>query len=148
MILSYVFIDLNCFLRWAMWPMGLLLTWLCVLWHSHTLFDKWVYHHGTMCRIHSWPLYDLDLWPQNQKYIFTMNLRLGNIVFALWRRLLNLAHGCITMWQKVVQIHDLCIRMTLVFDLYVGGSGYPQWSLLTVLILFNIDCFQFQSSSI
>ena len=24
MILSYVFIDLNCFLRWAMWPMGLL----------------------------------------------------------------------------------------------------------------------------
>ena len=25
MILSYVFIDLNCFLRWAMWPMGLLL---------------------------------------------------------------------------------------------------------------------------
>ena len=25
LILSYVFIDLNCFLRWAMWPMGLLL---------------------------------------------------------------------------------------------------------------------------
>ena len=24
MILSYVFIDLNCFVRWAMWPMGLL----------------------------------------------------------------------------------------------------------------------------
>ena len=26
MILSYVFIDLNCFLRWGMWPMGLLFT--------------------------------------------------------------------------------------------------------------------------
>ena len=23
-----------------------------VLWHSHTLFGKWVYHHGTMCRVH------------------------------------------------------------------------------------------------
>ena len=31
------------------------------LWHSHTLFGTWVYHHGTICRVHSWPLYDLDL---------------------------------------------------------------------------------------
>ena len=45
-----------------------------VLWHSHTLFGIWVYHHGTMCRVHSWTLFDLDLWPQYQNYIFTMNL--------------------------------------------------------------------------
>ena len=25
-------------------------------------FDIWVYRHETTC-IHSWPLYDLDLWP-------------------------------------------------------------------------------------
>ena len=46
------------------------MTWLCVRvtgffsLDSHTLFGIWVHHHGTMCCIHSWPLYDLDLWPQ------------------------------------------------------------------------------------
>ena len=56
-------------------------TWLCVqvlsfffFWHSHTMFFTWVYHHVTMCRVHSCPLYDLDLWPKYHNYIFTMNL--------------------------------------------------------------------------
>ena len=48
-----------------------------VLCHSYTLFGKCVYHHGTMCRIHSWTLYDLGLWPQYQNYIFTMVLSLA-----------------------------------------------------------------------
>ena len=39
-----------------------------VLWHGHTLFGTWVFHHGTMCGIHSWTLYDPDLWPQYQNY--------------------------------------------------------------------------------
>ena len=29
-------------------------------WHSHTIFGTWVYHHGTMCHIHSRPLSVLD----------------------------------------------------------------------------------------
>ena len=29
-------------------------------------FGTRVYHHGTMCREHSWTLYPLDLWPQYQ----------------------------------------------------------------------------------
>ena len=37
-----------------------------VLWLSHTMFGTWVYHHGMKCHVHSWPLYDLDLWPQHQ----------------------------------------------------------------------------------
>ena len=45
-----------------------------VLWHSHTLFGTWVYHHGTMCRIHLWTLNDFDLWPQYMNYIFTLDL--------------------------------------------------------------------------
>ena len=58
-----------------------------VLWHSHTLFGTWVYHHDTICRIHSWTLYDLDLWPQYQNYIFTMDLNLATEdVFAFWHR--------------------------------------------------------------
>ena len=52
------------------------------LWHYHTLCSTWVYHHERMCCVyswsqHSWSLYDLDLWPQYQNYIFTMNLCLG-----------------------------------------------------------------------
>ena len=61
--------------------------WLCVrptaffvLWHiSHTMFGMWVYHHGTMCHMHSWPLYDLDLSHQYESYIFTMNLSLARL---------------------------------------------------------------------
>ena len=52
------------------------MTWLCVhatyffvLSHSHTM---WVYHHGTMCRVHPWPLYDLDRWSRYQ------------IIFSSW----------------------------------------------------------------
>ena len=65
------------------------MTWLClgltffVLWHSHTLLCMWVYHHGTMCHIQSWTLYDLDLWPQYQNYIFTMNLNLARCLCSL-----------------------------------------------------------------
>ena len=32
------------------------------LWHRHTIFGTWVYHYETTCCVHSWPLYDLDLW--------------------------------------------------------------------------------------
>ena len=67
--------------------------WLCVrptaffvLWHfSRTMFGMWVYHHGTMCRMHSWPLYDLDLSPQYESYICTMNLCLARF-FLLFDR--------------------------------------------------------------
>ena len=54
-----------------------------LLWHWLTIFGTWVYHHGTMCHIHSWHLYlyDLDLWPQYK------NLH-------------------------VVNIHDLCMSLT------------------------------------
>ena len=54
-----------------------------VLWQIHTLFDTWVYHHGTMCRVHLWTLYDLGLWPQYQYYIFTMNLSLAKCLCSL-----------------------------------------------------------------
>ena len=64
-----------------------------VLWHfSHTMFGIWVNHHGTMCRMHPWPLYDLVLSPQYESYFFTMNLSLARfsllfnrgINFGLW----------------------------------------------------------------
>ena len=52
----------------------------------HTMFGMWVYHHGTMCRNHSWPLYDIDLSPQYKKIIFHHEFKSGKIVFAFWQR--------------------------------------------------------------
>ena len=52
-----------------------------VLLRYHILFGTWVYHHWTMCNIFSWSLYDLDLWPQYQNYIFS-----PWICFALWHK--------------------------------------------------------------
>ena len=51
---------------------------LFFVWHWLTIFGTWVYHYKRMCRVHSWPLNDLDLWPQYQNYIFTMNLCLAS----------------------------------------------------------------------
>ena len=61
-----------------------------VLWHiSHTMFGMWVYHHGTMCHMHSWPLYDLDLSHQYESYIFTMNLSLARFSLLFDRGIPN-----------------------------------------------------------
>ena len=92
-----------------------------VLWHNHNLFGMWVYHHGTRCHAHSWTLYDLDLRPQYQNYIFTMNLGLARCLWSLTYAYQVLAYGCITMSQHVVYILDL--SMTLTFDLFMGGGG-------------------------
>ena len=56
-----------------------------VLWHWHTIFGTWVYHHGRRCRVHSWSRYDLDLWPQGQIYrVYYMALCSGQSFFVLW----------------------------------------------------------------
>ena len=63
-------------------------------------------------------------------YIFTMNLCLGKIVFALKCRHTKFFTWVLTMTQLVVYIHDL-------YDLDLwptsGWRGYPYWVLLTVL---------------
>ena len=33
-----------------------------LLWHKHTIFGTWVYHHERMCQVYSWSWYDVDLW--------------------------------------------------------------------------------------
>ena len=91
-----------------------------VLWHSHTMFGTWVYmyHHGTMCDVHSWHLYDLDLWPQYQNYIFTMNLSLASssLFFNV-----GIAIFGISVYVPSCTLYDL--------DLWpiCGWRGYPQW---------------------
>ena len=74
-------------------------TWLGIGATAFLSFDKVIpdlaHHHGMMTHIHSWALYDPDLWPQYmyKNYICTINLCLGKIVFALW----HTHTKCITM---------------------------------------------------
>ena len=42
-----------------------------VLWHNYTMFGLWVYYHGTVCRVQSWPQY--------QNHIFTLTLSLARL---------------------------------------------------------------------
>ena len=44
-----------------------------MVWQWLTIFGTWMYHHETMCHVHSWSRYDLELWPQGQIYrVFDM----------------------------------------------------------------------------
>ena len=60
----------------SVWPWSLASKWeLCLhhefcygkdylaLGHKHTKVGTRVYHHEIKCCVHSWPVYDLDLWP-------------------------------------------------------------------------------------
>ena len=82
-----------------------------VLWNSHMMFGTWVYHHGTMCRVYSWPLYDLDLWPQFQTNIFTINLSLARLSLLFDIGILNFG-----IW---VYYHNTicCVQSWLLYDL-------------------------------
>ena len=70
---------------------------LFVLWNSHTLFGTWVY------------IYDLDLWPQHQHYIFTMNLSLAKCLCS-WHRHTKFWHMGVSPWDNM-----LCTFLTLVW---------------------------------
>ena len=91
-----------------------------VVWQSNTIFCTWLYHHETMCHIHSWPLYMTFTFDLNIKIVFSPWI----FVWARWSLLgiPNLAHRWITMRQQIVYIHYLC--MTLTFDIYFGGGFY------------------------
>ena len=81
------------------------LRWLCVQASAFLSFDI-VYHHGTMCRIHSWTLYDLDLWPQyHSPWIWVWQN-----VLALWHRHTKFWHMGVSPWDNM-----LCTFLTLVW---------------------------------
>ena len=93
---------------------------LFVLWHSHIWFDKSMYHHGRMCCVHSWTLYNLDLWPKTKIIYFHHKFESGKMFllfdigisnFDIW-----VYHHettcCVHSWQS----------MTLTIDLCVGGG--------------------------
>ena len=104
------------------------MTWLCVqaspflsFVRSHTLLCKWVYHHGTMCHIQSWTLYDLVLWPQYQNYIFTMNLNLARFLIALWHRHTKFLHLGVSPWDMLCTFSSLVWLWPLTYMWVEGG---------------------------
>ena len=50
-----------------------------LLWYWLTIFGIRIYHES-MCRVHSWSLYDVDLWP----WVFEMSSCTARNVFLLW----------------------------------------------------------------
>ena len=124
-------------------PIGFM-AWFCVratafcLWHCHTMFGTWVYHHGTICCIHSWPLYDLDLWPQYQNLYFHHEFKSGKIVFALWHRHTKVWH------MSVLRDNMLCTFLTFEWSWHLtymwvkGGilsESYSQFFILFCMFL-------------
>ena len=89
-----------------------------MVWHWLTILGTWVYPHKTMCRVHLWSRYDLELWPQGQIYrVFDMFSCPAHNFFLIDIGLPYLAHGCITIRQCVANIHDPDSMLT--FDLKV-----------------------------
>ena len=81
-----------------------------VYWHSPTISGTLVCYHRIKCHIHLWPLYDLDLWPQYQYYIFTMNFCIGKIVFALWHRHTKFNwHMGVSPWDNMLWTIMTCV---------------------------------------
>ena len=112
------------------------MTCLCVRATTFCYFDIVMLHeciNMVQCVAYIHDLCNLDLGPQYQNYIFTMNLSLARWSLLFDKGIPNF--GCFTMRQQVVYILDLC--MTLTFDLYVGGWGnlsefYSQFYLVCI----------------
>ena len=101
-----------------------------VLWNSHIIFDTRVYHHGTMCHVYSWPLYDLDLWPQYQTNIFTINLSL-----ARWSLLFDIGILNFGIW---VYHHNTtsCVHSWLLYELDLWPiCGWLSWRLKCAFLI-------------
>ena len=107
-----------------------------VLWSRHTIFGIWVYHYETMCHVYSWPLYDLDLWPQDKKYqFFNMNSCLGHNFFVLCHR-----HPVFGRWMHhhAMMCHVLCLSVcpSACFNSCLGHNFFVLWSMHTISSIF------------
>ena len=97
-------------------------------WQLLTIYGTWVYHHTTMCRVHPWSRFDVDLLPQGQIYRLLSCLLVRPLTFVSFDiGIPCLAHGSITIRGGVKYIHDP--DMTLNCDLKVKFIGSMTWLL-------------------
>ena len=106
----------------------------CPLTLSYHIWFTLVYHHRMMCHIHSWPLYDLVLWPQYQNYMCTMNLCLGKIFFFLWH-----GHTKFGIW---VSPHETTYCVTFLTSIWPWPLIY-MWMAVLFLVSFTKVFFVF-----
>ena len=92
-------------------------------WYWLTIFGTRVYHHETVCRVHSWPRYDLEIWPQDQIYrVLTCFCVRPIPIFWFDIGLPYLSHGSITIrgCDRYIHVPD----SMLTFDLKVKFIGF------------------------
>ena len=133
-----------------LWPKGQILCILsclcptcnfCKLWHWHTIFGSLFYHHEKMCKVHSWPWYDLEV-----KFIWFMTwlcvqfsgflsfdiviLCLARECFTMVRRVANIMNS-VWLWSltsilKLYFHHEFeSGKMSLLFD--IGIPNFGMW---------------------
>ena len=101
-----MFIDLNCFLRWAMWPMGLLLKFLLAI-----ISLVWV--HFSKLTLNS----SISVW-------ITNILICGNLAY-LTR---SLAHFCLTIFVKSHQNSHWCYFFDLKKCQFLCDLSSTKWT--------------------
>mgnify|MGYP003686137055 CR=1 FL=1 len=98
-----------------LWPQGQIYWVFNIALCLGHISGTWMHHHKIMCHIHSWPLYDLDLWPQYQHYI------------CFWRR--SFLDWCRhTKFSKRVFHHETtCVQSYQVYDFDLWPTCTFRW---------------------
>ena len=93
-----------------------------LVWHWLTICGTWVYHHKTMCDVHSWSRVYVDLWPRGQIYRYFTCFRVRPISFYWFDiDLPYLAHGCISIHERMCRVRSWSRRISLVAQKYVDA---------------------------
>ena len=75
------------------------------VWCWLTIFGKWVYHNETMCHVHSWFWYDVDLWPQGLYSVNDMFSSPAHNYFLFWLWL-TIFGTCIYHHERMYCVHS------------------------------------------
>ena len=95
-------------------------------WQWLTIFCTWVYHHKTLCCVHSWSRFDVDLWPQGQIYRLFSCFPIGPVTSVSFDSGKPYSEPVsITMKGCVKYIYDP--DTTLNFDFKVKFIGFMTW---------------------
>ena len=93
------------------------------VWCCLTIIGKRVCHHETMCQVHSWFWYDVDLWPQQGLWHIFKSWAHNYFLFWYWFTIFG---TCIYHHERMCCVHSWS-DTTLTFDLKVKFIGF--WSV-------------------
>ena len=112
----------------------------CWVWHWLTIFGTLVYHHDTMCRVHWWSWFNLELWPQGQTYrVIEMFLCPAHNYYLIWHWLIifgTWVYHHENMWQ----VHSYSG-----FDVDIWSHGLKAYRLLLCVLARLLTAVSFDS---